>query len=79
MLLLCRYIDVLNKFFINVDFFPQAILLSSNVNPSTRTTGGVKTFQVRYILIPGGTTARTGNTVDWNDYNQVKAYLKLKD
>jgi hypothetical protein len=43
-------------------------------------------YQFRYIIIPGGTTAlpvsvngMKSNTIDWNDYNQVKAYLGLKD
>lgn len=38
-----------------------------------------KVFQYRYILIPGGTTARTSNQIDWNDYKQVQKYLGLKD
>ena len=38
-----------------------------------------KIFQYRYILIPGGTTARTSNAINWNDYKQVQAYLGLKD
>ena len=33
----------------------------------------------RYILIPGGTTARTAKIIDWNNYAAVKAYLGLKD
>lgn len=31
----------------------------------------------RYVIIPGGSTARTA--VNWNDYKQVKSYLGLKD
>ena len=33
---------------------------------------------LRYILIPGGTHARMAK-IDWNNYNEVKAYLGLKD
>lgn len=33
--------------------------------------------QYRYVLIPGGTAARSA--VDWKDYKKVKAYLHLKD
>jgi hypothetical protein len=45
----------------------------------TFTDQGSKYFQYRYILIPGGTTARTSNAVNWNDYKSVQAYLGLKD
>jgi hypothetical protein len=36
---------------------------------------------LRYVLIPGGTTARTANgkTINWDNYAEVKAYLKLED
>ena len=53
-------------------YFPQTVELYSNL----QLVNGLK---ARYILIPGGTHARTGNTINWNDYNQVKAYLGLKD
>jgi hypothetical protein len=33
---------------------------------------------LRYILIPGGTHARKAK-INWDDYNEVKAYLGLKD
>lgn len=50
------------------------IHLASNYN----IPNGVNQF--RYILIPGGTSARkAGPAVDWNDYNAVKKYLNLKD
>jgi hypothetical protein len=32
---------------------------------------------LRYVLIPGGTTARSA--INWNDYKQVQKYLGLKD
>ncbi|MGZ3924359.1 MAG: collagen-like triple helix repeat-containing protein [Flavisolibacter sp.] len=57
---------------INPIYAPQIIELISNL----RLNDGLK---VRYVLIPGGTHARTGNTINWNDYNQVKTYLGLKD
>jgi len=34
-------------------------------------------LQYRYVLIPGGASARSA--IDWKDYNKVKAYLHLKD
>lgn len=55
-----------------------AIDLIASDNVSTRTnSSGQKQLQYRYVLIPGGTAART--SIDWNDYAQVKAYLNLKD
>ncbi len=54
------------------------IALYSNYNLSSRTnTAGEKVFQYRYIIIPGGVTARSA--VNWNDYKQVQEYLGLKD
>ena len=57
------------------------IELDANVNASTVTssTTGKKSRQYRYILIPGGTTVRMNKQVDWNNYEEVKAYLGLKD
>ncbi len=53
------------------------ITLSSNYNLTS--TDGASRF--RYILIPGGVQAarKAVTEVDWNDYNQVKKYLNLKD
>jgi len=68
---------------INPDYLLNTILLSSNYNVGTGTTGaGVKVRQYRYILIPGGTAGRPaagGKTVDWNNYKEVQQYLGLKD
>ena len=64
--------------FINADFLLQTILLTSNVDASTVTQSGVTFLQYRYILIPGGTTARTLKP-NWKDYNAVKAFYGLKD
>ncbi len=36
-------------------------------------------YQYRYILIPGGTSARMAKSINWNDYKAVQAYLGLKD
>ncbi|MCM5530471.1 collagen-like protein [Parasegetibacter sp. NRK P23] len=60
-------------------FSTGEIVLASNYGPLINSSGGVA--QYRYVLIPGGTQARTaeGKSIDWNDYKQVKAYLGLKD
>ena len=66
-------------------FSVQNIFLYADIDASTATQNGVKQFQYRYILIPGGTTALPTSingqkkSINWNDYNEVKAYLGLKD
>lgn len=57
--------------FIDPYYFLQTIELYSN--------GRLDNLPVRYVLIPGGTTARMSNAVNWNDYKSVQAYLGLKD
>lgn len=52
------------------------IQINANVNASTTTTGAL---QYRYILIPGGSALRMSQKVDWNNYEEVKAYLGIKD
>lgn len=56
------------------------IRLFASDNLSTVTlTNGQKESQFRYIIIPGGVPTGRLATVDWKDYNAVKAYLGLKD
>ncbi|WP_213087041.1 hypothetical protein [Chitinophaga agrisoli] len=63
-----------------VEFVVGNIILYANQDAGTGLTQqGDKVLQYRYILIPGGTAARMAKTVDWKNYNAVKAYLKLKD
>lgn len=72
---------------INPYYSLNSIFLYSDQDASTFTVpsgpnAGQKAWQYRYILIPGGTAGRTapgGKTIDWNNYNEVKAYLGLKD
>jgi len=57
----------------------STIEIDANVNASTVTssTTGKKSRQYRYILIPGGASVR--KNVNWNNYEEVKTYLGLKD
>jgi hypothetical protein len=57
------------------------IELDANVNASTATdpATGNKFRQYRYILIPGGANVRMDKKINWNNYEEVKAYLGLKD
>lgn len=71
---------------INPYFLTQSISLISNIDVSSyKDADGYNNFQFRYIIIPGGTTATPAsvngknNSINWNDYNQVKQFLGLKD
>jgi hypothetical protein len=64
---------------INPEFLLQRIDLYSNFNASTQTVGGQKYLQYRYILIPGSVPSGRIKHVDWNNYNEVKAFLGLTD
>ena len=54
-----------------------AIVLSATDDFSTFLVGGLKRWQYRYVLIPGGTRAQNGLKVDWNDYGQVQKALGI--
>jgi hypothetical protein len=58
------------QLFIDQVFFTGTIQLFSN--------GNLTGVPFRYILIPGGSHARMMK-INWNNYNEVKAYLGLKD
>jgi hypothetical protein len=63
---------------LNMYFTPGKIELYATDNGSTYTnTSGVKQWQYRYILVPGGVAARSA--INWNNYQQVKDYLALQD
>lgn len=51
-------------------------IATGDVSTYTNTTIG-KTYQHRYILIPGGTVATA--SINWNNYEEVKGALQLKD
>lgn len=64
---------------ITTTFSQGQIYLFSNFDMSTFTDTDGKKWQYRYILIPGGTTARMSKPVNWGNYKEVQAYLGLKD
>lgn len=71
---------------INPYFAVDTISIVSNYDVSSFVDGNRNNnWQFRYILIPGGTTALpvsingTKKSINWNNYNEVKAYLGLKD
>ena len=73
------YFSIFDGVSIEPVYYLNSIELYSNLDASTITSQGVKFRQYRYILIPGGVAARKASSIDWNDYNQVKKYLNLKD
>jgi hypothetical protein len=56
--------------FIDVYFDLGEIIILSNLN--------LDGLPLRYVIIPGGTHART-QQINWNNYKEVQAYLGLKD
>ena len=65
---------------INVYFSPQTITLASSYDESSFVSNKYNHYQYRYLLIPGGTkSGRYANVINWNDYQQVKKYLRLND
>lgn len=70
---------------INAYFATQLIIIASTLDESSFTYSGNHYNQFRYIIIPGGTTSTPAsvngksNNINWNDYNQVKKFLGLKD
>ena len=74
------YFDIYTLFSIQPSFSLETISLYADVDFSTFTQNNDKFFQYRYILIPGGVTAAPiTNTIDWNNYKQVKRFLGLED
>ncbi len=62
-----------NFLYIDAAFFIGTIEITANFDL------GFYDVPLRYILIPGGTAARSPNSVDWNNYKEVQKYLGLKD
>ena len=72
---LFAFTSILN---LNVAFSVGEIYMYSDTDASSfTTTQNQKAWQFRYIIIPGGRPARSA--IDWNNYEQVKNYLGLKD
>lgn len=67
-------------FILNPYYSLQSILLFSTVDMSSFDDGsGNMILQYRYILVPAGTATGRTQTVDWNNYSEVKKYLQLPD
>ena len=62
-----------DDFFIKPYFYLNGIAILAD--------GDISGLPLRYVLIPGGTAARSasGKAVDWNNYKEVQQYLGLKD
>ncbi|PSL47538.1 hypothetical protein CLV51_102395 [Chitinophaga niastensis] len=68
-----------NGFLIRFVASPKLITLLANAPINTVNTTAGKRYQYRYVIIPGGVTARSANSINWKDYTQVKTYLNLQD
>ncbi|HEU4858969.1 MAG TPA: hypothetical protein VFT15_04000 [Chitinophagaceae bacterium] len=73
------YFDIYSLLSIEAYFRLQEIFLYSDADVSTETVSGQKYLQYRYILIPGSVPSGRRKYVDWNNYNEVKAFLGLTD
>jgi hypothetical protein len=67
----------LGNLYINPLYVAGQILLYANLPVSSGEDADGKYWQYRYVIIPGGVSARSA--VNWNDYASVKKYLGLKD
>lgn len=68
------------SYILNVSIFAGGFEIYSNADFSSYTDdSGNKAFQYRYVIIPGGKAAARKAGIDWNNYEQVKAYLHLKN
>jgi hypothetical protein len=73
------YYSVYTNLSITPTFYVNEIALYSNGDISTVLDNqGTKYQQYRYVLIPGGEAARKAK-IDWNNYEEVKKYLGLKN
>jgi hypothetical protein len=60
-------------------FQVENITLVSDGNVSSRKIRNFNYLQYRYILIPGGRAARLASGINWENYAEVKKYLRLQD
>jgi hypothetical protein len=62
------YLDVINSAFVNVQLAVGKIYLISNVDFSG---------YYRYFILPGGVSTGRTQTIDWNNYEEVKKIFGL--
>lgn len=67
-----------NGGYIEVTSTAKTISIYSNMDVSTYFSQGRKYYQFRYMIVPGNTKADAA-VVNWADYAEAKAYLKLED
>lgn len=64
-----------------LSFYEQTITVKANKDLSTisYSPDPNKSYQFRYVLVPGGVKDQSASKVDWNNYAQVQSYLGLKN
>ena len=64
---------------INPVFYTDTIALVSTADASTQTDGGGTFLQYRYVVIPGSVLAAKPESVNLDNYLEMKKYLKLEN
>jgi len=64
-----------------LSFYEQTITVKANRDLSTisYSPDPNKSYQFRYVLIPGGVKDQSASKIDWNNYAQVKSYLGIRN
>lgn len=64
---------------INPVFYTDTIALVATADASTQEESGAKFLQYRYVIIPGSVLAAKPESVNLDNYLEMKKYLKLND
>ncbi|MDH7462698.1 hypothetical protein QEG73_15480 [Chitinophagaceae bacterium 26-R-25] len=64
-----------------LSFYEQTITVKANKDLSTISFSPDpnKSYQFRYVLIPGGVKDQSASKIDWSDYAQVKSFLGIRN
>lgn len=64
-----------------LSFYEQTIRIKANKDLSTISylPDPNKSYQFRYVLIPGGVLDKSSSKIDWNNYAQVQSFLGISN
>ncbi|MDI3321879.1 hypothetical protein [Pinibacter soli] len=64
-----------------LSFYEQTITIKANKDISTisYSPNPNKSYQFRYVLIPGGVKDQSTSKIDWNNYAEAKSYLGIRN
>jgi hypothetical protein len=65
----------------SLSFYEQTIRIKANKDLSTisYSPDPNKSYQFRYVLIPGGVLDKSSSKIDWNNYAEVKSFLGIRN